>query len=135
MVVNGEMKQLNLAWEDYSDKDYCREKCEFYNTCHSDRETCLKKSFTDVLDTLTDTERAVLKFRFGFCDNKPLSLAEIANCLNLEPEHVRQITAKALRKLRHPSRSRRILSRKSEYLSSNAEPYSKLIIEAFGHED
>lgn len=132
MVVNGENKQLDLAWEDFSSEEYCKTGCEFNNTCNADRETCLKKAFADLLDTLSEKEQAVLKLQFGFCGNKPLTCAEIANRLAMESEEVRRICGKAIRKLRHPSRRKVILNRKSDYLSARVVSYKNLITEVFG---
>lgn len=132
-VVNGDVnKQLNLAWEDFSKADYCRGKCEFYDTCLGDREACLKKNFANLLATFSETEQAILKMRFGFCDNKLFSQNEIAEYLNLPPERVRQITARALRKLRHPARCNRFLKRKNAYCSTKNEFFKNLITEALG---
>ena len=60
------------------------------------------------LAALTDRERRVLELRFGLADGKQRLLEEVAKELNTTPERIRQIEAKALRKLRHPSRSKRI---------------------------
>ena len=58
-----------------------------------------------VLDTLTDKEKFVIMQRFGFGDNKTKTLEEVGKILGVTRERVRQIENKALRKLRHPSRS------------------------------
>jgi DNA-directed RNA polymerase sigma subunit (sigma70/sigma32) len=131
MVVNGENKQLDLAWEDFSSEEYCKTGCEFNNTCNADRETCLKKAFADLLDTLGEKEQAVLKLRFGFCGDKPYTCDEIANLLALEPIEVRYVCGKAIRKLRHPSRRKVILNRKSDFLSAQVDSYKRLIAEVF----
>ena len=131
MVVNGENKQLDLAWEDFSSVDYCKATCEFNNTCNGKRETCLKRAFADLLDTLSEKEQAVLKLLFGLCGNKPLTCAEIANHLAMEPEEVRRVCGKAIRKLRHPSRRKVILNRKSDFLSAQVDSYKRLIAEVF----
>ena len=131
MVVNEKNKQFNLAWEDFSGADYCQTKCEFYNTCRGNREMCPKKVFKEKLGTLTETEEAALKLSFGFCDNKQLPLQEVADYLNLTPEQVRQVTAKALRKLRHPARSHVILKNKSDYFSASSVFYKNVMTEAY----
>lgn len=131
MVVNEKNKQFNLAWEDFSVADYCQTKCEFYNTCRGNREMCPKKVFKEKLGTLTETEEAALKLSFGFCDNKQLTLQEVADYLNLTPEQVRQVTAKALRKLRHPARSHAILKNKSDYFSASSVFYKNVMTEAY----
>lgn len=68
----------------------------------------LKEQMDDVLSTLTERERKVLKLRFGINDGYPRTLEEVGSIFNVTRERVRQIEAKALRKLRHPSRSRRL---------------------------
>ena len=131
MVVNEKNKQFNLAWEDFSGADHCQTKCEFYNTCRGDRERCPKKVFKELLSTLTETEEATLKLSFGFCDNKQLPLQEVADYLNLTPEQVRRVTAKALRKLRHPARSHVLLKNKSDYFSASSVFYKNVMTEAY----
>jgi DNA-directed RNA polymerase sigma subunit (sigma70/sigma32) len=132
MLVNGENKQLGLASRDFLSADYCKAACEFNNACNGERKTCLKQAFVDLLDTLSEKEQAVLKLRFGFCGNKPLTCAEIANHLAIEAEEVRRVCGIAIRKLRHPSRRKVILNRKSDYLSAKADSYKNLIAEVFG---
>jgi RNA polymerase primary sigma factor len=68
----------------------------------------LKKQVRDVLANLSDREREVLEMRFGFLDGKTHTLEEVGNKFNVTRERVRQIEAKALRKLRHPHHSRRL---------------------------
>lgn len=68
----------------------------------------LKEQMDDVLSTLTDRERKVLKLRFGVSDGYPRTLEEVGSIFNVTRERVRQIEAKALRKLRHPTRSRKL---------------------------
>ena len=68
----------------------------------------LKEQMDDVLLTLTDRERKVLKFRFGVTDGYPRTLEEVGSIFSVTRERVRQIEAKALRKLRHPTRSRKL---------------------------
>lgn len=106
MMGNKNKEQFNVTWEDFSAADYCEAKCEFYNACNGNREICTKKTILGSLDTLTETEQVFLKLSFGFCDNKHFLLDEIAEVLNLTQERVRQIAAKALRKLNHPLRRR-----------------------------
>ena len=104
MMGNKKKVQLNVAWEDFSAADYCEMKCEFYNTCKGNRESCTKKTILGSFETLTEIEQLILKLSFGFCGNKHFSLDEIAELLGLMLERVRQIVSKALRKLNHPSR-------------------------------
>ena len=68
----------------------------------------LKEQLYDVLGTLTDREQKVLKLRFGLDDGKSRTLEEVGKEFNVTRERIRQIEAKALRKLRHPSRSRKL---------------------------
>lgn len=68
----------------------------------------LKEQLIKVLDTLTPREEKVLRLRYGFDDGKPRTLEEVGKEFNVTRERIRQIEAKALRKLRHPSRSKRL---------------------------
>ena len=62
----------------------------------------------DVLDTLTPREKKVLELRFGLADGRTRTLEEVGKEFNVTRERIRQIEAKALRKLRHPSRSKKL---------------------------
>lgn len=73
----------------------------------------LKDDIALVLQTLTEREEEVLKLRFGLVDGTSRTLEEVGNIFNVTRERIRQIEAKALRKLRHPSRSRKL----KEYLN------------------
>lgn len=68
----------------------------------------LKEQLNEVLDTLNERERDVLKLRFGLVDGKARTLEEVGSQFNVTRERIRQIEAKALRKLRHPSRSKKL---------------------------
>ena len=69
--------------------------------------TLLKEQLVDVLSTLTPREEKVLKLRFGIEDGRTRTLEEVGKEFNVTRERIRQIEAKALRKLRHPSRSKK----------------------------
>lgn len=73
-------------------------------------QSMLKDEITGVLDTLDDRERKILELRFGIVDGTTRTLEEVGAEFNVTRERVRQIESKALRKLRHPTRSRRIKS-------------------------
>ena len=68
----------------------------------------LKKELVNALDTLTDRERKVIELRFGLIDGQARTLEEVGKEFKVTRERIRQIEAKALRKLRHPSRSRKL---------------------------
>lgn len=68
----------------------------------------LKEQLEDVLDTLTDREENVLRLRFGLDDGRTRTLEEVGKVFGVTRERIRQIEAKALRKLRHPSRSKQL---------------------------
>ena len=70
--------------------------------------TLLKEQLEEVLGTLTDREKKVLTLRFGLEDGRARTLEEVGKEFNVTRERIRQIEAKALRKLRHPSRSRKL---------------------------
>lgn len=70
--------------------------------------TLLKEQLGDVLKTLTQREAKVLRLRFGLDDGRPRTLEEVGREFNVTRERIRQIEAKALRKLRHPSRSKKL---------------------------
>ncbi len=70
--------------------------------------TLLKEQLMNVLDTLTPREEKVLRLRFGLDDGRARTLEEVGKEFNVTRERIRQIEAKALRKLRHPSRSKKL---------------------------
>jgi len=70
--------------------------------------TLLKEQLSEVLDTLTPREEKVLRLRFGLEDGRSRTLEEVGKEFNVTRERIRQIEAKALRKLRHPSRSKKL---------------------------
>ena len=71
-------------------------------------QTLLKEQLDEVLNTLTDREQKVLRLRFGMNDGRARTLEEVGKEFDVTRERIRQIEAKALRKLRHPSRSRKL---------------------------
>ncbi len=70
--------------------------------------TLLREQLSEVLESLTDREEKVLRLRFGLVDGRPRTLEEVGKEFNVTRERIRQIEAKALRKLRHPSRSKKL---------------------------
>lgn len=70
--------------------------------------TLLQEQLAEVLDTLTEREQQVLRLRFGLNDGRARTLEEVGTVFHVTRERIRQIEAKALRKLRHPSRSRKL---------------------------
>ncbi|MBQ2270170.1 MAG: RNA polymerase sigma factor RpoD, partial [Firmicutes bacterium] len=68
----------------------------------------LKEQLVEVLDTLTEREQKVLRLRFGLDDGRARTLEEVGKTFDVTRERIRQIEAKALRKLRHPSRSKKL---------------------------
>ena len=71
-------------------------------------QTLLHEQLDEVVSTLTEREQRVIKLRFGWDDGRPRTLEEVGKEFNVTRERIRQIEAKALRKLRHPSRSRKL---------------------------
>ena len=72
------------------------------------RHTLWKEQLSGVLTSLTPREEKVLRLRFGLEDGRPRTLEEVGKEFNVTRERIRQIEAKALRKLRHPSRSKKL---------------------------
>ena len=70
----------------------------------------LKEQIEEILNTLAPRESAVLILRYGLRDNRPRTLEEVGKVFNVTRERIRQIEAKALRKLRHPVRSQPLRS-------------------------
>ena len=68
----------------------------------------MQEQLKDVLNTLTDREKKVLRLRFGLDDGRARTLEEVGREFKVTRERIRQIEAKALRKLRHPSRSKKL---------------------------
>ena len=78
------------------------------NTIDYTTRVVLREQLDEVLDTLTDREENVLRLRFGLDDGKMRTLEDVGKVFNVTRERIRQIEAKALRKLRHPSRSKQL---------------------------
>ena len=70
--------------------------------------TLLREQLMEALETLTEREQKVLRLRFGLDDGRPRTLEEVGKEFHVTRERIRQIEAKALRKLRHPSRSKKL---------------------------
>ena len=70
--------------------------------------TLLREQLSEVLNSLTPREAEVLRLRFGLEDGRPRTLEEVGGVFQVTRERIRQIEAKALRKLRHPSRSKKL---------------------------
>ena len=68
----------------------------------------MKSELNDVLKTLTEREEKVLRLRFGIDDGQSLTLEEVGKIFGVTRERIRQIESKALRKLKHPSRSKKL---------------------------
>ena len=68
----------------------------------------LKEQLNEVLSTLTPREADVLRMRYGLNNEPPKTLEDVGKAFNVTRERIRQIEAKALRKLRHPSRSKKV---------------------------
>jgi RNA polymerase primary sigma factor len=71
-------------------------------------DNALQEDIESVLDTLNEKEADIIRFRFGLGNTAPMSLKEIGDHFNLTKERIRQIEKKAIRRLQHPSRMRRL---------------------------
>lgn len=106
-VANEEAIQLpKIEWDDYLSADYCAAKCVYFDKCSGNRGWCVKKADEKLLKMLSEREEMVLKLRWGFYKNKCFTLNDVAECLGVTRERVRQIEDKALRKLRCISRQK-----------------------------
>ena len=68
----------------------------------------IRSALYDVMSDLTDREETVLRLRYGIDDNKPRTLEEVGKVFDVTRERIRQIEAKAIRKLRHPTRQKKL---------------------------
>jgi RNA polymerase primary sigma factor len=84
------------------------EDCDSHAPAEAVSYTLLREQLNEVLHTLTPREEQVLKLRFGLDDGRTRTLEEVGKVFNITRERIRQIEAKALRKLRHPSRARHL---------------------------
>ena len=71
-------------------------------------DTLMREQLEEVMATLTDRDQQVIRMRFGLEDGHPRTLEEVGREFHVTRERIRQIESKALRKLRHPSRSRKL---------------------------
>ena len=107
--------------------------CDFREVCSLDKTCCVKKYFDLILHTLTPREEKVIKLSFGIDCGRRKTFAEIGEIMQVTRERVRQIEAKALRKLRHKRKSNLIKSLFPTVFSTTKEtPYSKLTKAIFG---
>ena len=88
--------------------DYVKKARELNRADIDESHTLLKEQLATVLQTLTPREEKVLRLRFGLEDGRPRTLEEVGKEFKVTRERIRQIEAKALRKLRHPSRSKKL---------------------------
>jgi RNA polymerase primary sigma factor len=95
------------AGDDASVGDFIEDK-RAENPWEATSYSLLKESLNDVLATLTDRERKIVEMRFGLTDGYERTLEEIGKQYNVTRERIRQIEAKALRKMRHPTRLRHL---------------------------
>ena len=131
-VVNKENSLPNIEWDDYSAEGFCAEQCVYFDKCSGNRGRCVKKAFDNLFKTLTEREELVLKLRWGFYKNKRFTTEEVAQCVNVMQERVRQIEAKALRKLRHPSRMKRVTNGVAITAENSSDFYEELIDAVLG---
>jgi len=93
----------------------------------------IKEQVDEVLSSLSPREQQVLRLRFGLDDGRSRTLKEVGQSFDVTPERIRQIEAKALRKLRHPSRSRALEPLIKEKPHDEWTPVDKLLSALFGY--
>lgn len=109
-----EFSIYDLTEDDYDDEadmpEYCAGIMDTYDLEEEVMENELPIVMREVIGTLTPREQLVIFLHYGFMTVKPVTLKDIGSILGIRADHVAQIRNKALRKLRHPSRSRQICS-------------------------
>lgn len=123
-----EVKKRNV---EFATEEYCKSKCEYYNTCLANYDVCLKKVFEEVLDSITIRDKEVIKQSFGY-DGNVRTLEEIGVEFNVTGERILQIQEKALRRLRLPVRYRNFTPFVYDVFAIGAENfYSRLLTKLF----
>ena len=119
--------------QEFSKQNNCETKCEFYAVCQANKEICVKNVFGQILQTLTPREERILRLIYGIEEYKE-SVQLVALAFGKTEERVEQIIAKALRKMRHPTRSRALRSTDVGLvlLSSDDTNYFNLWCDIFG---
>ena len=97
------MRRTTATLGDFIEDDSALSPADSAAFLHAESRTC-----NTALESLTDRERQVVELRFGLRDGRARTLEEVGREFNVTRERIRQIEAKALRKLRHPSRSKRL---------------------------
>ena len=103
--------EMPMTQEEYSDYDEYEDRTSIPVEPDYDEEIInqtLSNNLHLALESLTPREAEIIKYRYGFCDDRIYTLEEVAKIYNVTRERIRQIEGKALRKLRHPSRSRNL---------------------------
>jgi len=114
--------------------EYCGNNCAFYKGCYANSELCIKRVFEEILNTIAPREAYVVKKIYGY-DGYVCSKQELATDLEIDCERIEQIEAKALRKLRHPSRSKKLKKYFFDIYCTGENFYSRLLTGIFGEAD
>ena len=104
-TINQVEKEANSIFDDVIEE---KNLSEYYLKETMFKIMYLKEQLLEIMDTLSPREKKVLKMRFGIDNGRPRTLEEVGKEFDVTRERIRQIEAKALRKLRHPSRSKRL---------------------------